>query len=92
MPDMQDVRSFLAEETGLAVVSTTQADGRVLSSVINCGVIDHPVSGSSVRSARLSRCGRSDRPCAPRLAGHDHHPSRMELGIGHRSRRSDRTG
>jgi PPOX class probable F420-dependent enzyme len=43
---MQDVRSLLAEETGLAVVSTTQADGRVLSSVINCGVIDHPVSGA----------------------------------------------
>jgi PPOX class probable F420-dependent enzyme len=46
MPDMQEVRSFLAEETGLAVVSTTQADGRVLSSVINCGVIDHPISGA----------------------------------------------
>jgi PPOX class probable F420-dependent enzyme len=46
MPDMQDVRSFLAQETGLAVVSTTQADGRVLSSVVNCGVIDHPVSGA----------------------------------------------
>ena len=45
MPNLHDVRSFLAEETGLAVVSTTQADGRVLSSVINCGVIDHPVSG-----------------------------------------------
>ena len=91
MPDMQDVRSFLAEETGLAVVSTTQADGRVLSSVINCGVIDHPVSGAPC-VALVSRCGRPDRPCAPRLAGHERDPSRMELGIGHRSRRSDRTG
>jgi hypothetical protein len=27
------------------VVSTTQADGRVLSSVVNCGVIGHPVTG-----------------------------------------------
>lgn len=46
MPDLQDVTSFLASETGLAVVSTTQADGRVLSSVVNCGVIDHPTTGS----------------------------------------------
>jgi len=45
MADLDDVRSFLAEETGLAVVSTTQADGRVLSSVVNCGIIDHPLSG-----------------------------------------------
>lgn len=39
------MRSFLAEETGLATVSTTQADGRVLSSVVNCGVVTHPVTG-----------------------------------------------
>jgi len=45
MPTLDDVKSFLADETGLAVVSTTQADGRVLSSVVNCGVVDHPQSG-----------------------------------------------
>ena len=45
MPSLETVRSFLAEETGLAVVSTVRADGSVLSSVVNCGVIDHPVSG-----------------------------------------------
>ena len=45
MPDIEDVRSFLAEEHGLAVVSTVQRDGRVLSSVTNCGVFDHPVTG-----------------------------------------------
>lgn len=46
MPDIGDVNSRLAEENGLAVISTTQADGRVLSSIANCGVIDHPVSGA----------------------------------------------
>ncbi len=45
MPDLEDVRRFLSDESGLAVVSTTQADSRVLSSVANCGVIDHPVNG-----------------------------------------------
>lgn len=47
MPDLSDVRNFLAQETGLATVSTTQADGRVLSSVVNCGVIDHPITGET---------------------------------------------
>lgn len=46
MPTLDDVRSFLAHEHGLAVVSTTQKNGRVLSSVINCGVMDHPVTGA----------------------------------------------
>ena len=45
MPSLEHVRSFLAEENGLAVVSTVRADGSVLSSVVNCGVIDHPISG-----------------------------------------------
>lgn len=47
MPDLNDVRSFLSQETGLATVSTTQADGRVLSSIVNCGVIDHPLTGET---------------------------------------------
>ncbi len=45
MSDLAEVIGFLADESGLATVSTTQADGRVLSSVANCGVMDHPVSG-----------------------------------------------
>lgn len=46
MPDLDDVRRKLAEEGGLAVISTVQQDGRVLSSVANCGVMDHPVTGA----------------------------------------------
>lgn len=45
MPDLDDVTRFLADETGLATISTVQSDGRVLSSIANCGVIDHPVTG-----------------------------------------------
>ncbi|MFN3217721.1 MAG: pyridoxamine 5'-phosphate oxidase [Acidimicrobiales bacterium] len=45
MASLDTVRSFLTEEHGLAVVSTVQADGAVLSTVVNCGVIDHPVNG-----------------------------------------------
>ena len=46
MSDIAEVAEYLADENGLAVVSTTQADGRVLSSVTNCGVMDHPVTGA----------------------------------------------
>ena len=46
MSNIEEVKKFLSSETGLAVVSTVQKDGSVLSSVVNCGVIDHPVSGS----------------------------------------------
>lgn len=41
MASLDTVRSFLTEEHGLAVVSTVQADGAVLSSVVNCGAIGH---------------------------------------------------
>ncbi len=44
MAPLDTVRSFLADEHGLAVASTVQADGAVLSTVVNCGVIDHPVT------------------------------------------------
>jgi PPOX class probable F420-dependent enzyme len=44
MASLDTVLSFLTEEHGLAVVSTVQADGAVLSTVVNCGVIDHPVT------------------------------------------------
>ena len=63
--DIEEVRAFLAKENGLATVSTTQADGRVLSSVANCGVIDHPITGapcvalvSQGGAARLSHARR----------------------------------
>ena len=46
MPSIEDVTRKLSEESGLAVVSTTQRDGRILSSVTNCGVMNHPVTGA----------------------------------------------
>ncbi len=45
MPELQDVRTFLADEHGLSVVSSVQHDGRVLSSVVNAGVMADPASG-----------------------------------------------
>ena len=47
MSDIETFSNYLLEETGLATVSTTQADGRVLSTVVNCGMIKHPLTGST---------------------------------------------
>ncbi|NNE11046.1 MAG: pyridoxamine 5'-phosphate oxidase [Ilumatobacter sp.] len=65
MFDLDDVRSFLSEEHGLAVVSTVQSDGRVLSSVVNAGVANHPTTGepalgfvSAGSAARLAHIRR----------------------------------
>ncbi len=61
MPELTDVRQFLATETGLATISTTQKDGRVLSSIANCGVIQHPLTGADcvalVSTGRAARLG-----------------------------------
>ena len=46
MPDIDEVRDYLTAENGLGIVSTTQTDGRVLSSVANFGVLSHPITGA----------------------------------------------
>ena len=46
--DLALVRRLAAAEGGLAIVATTRADGTVQSSLVNAGVLDHPVSGEPV--------------------------------------------
>lgn len=46
--DLSDVQPLAGQETGLAVVATTRADGTVQASVVNAGVLAHPVSGEEV--------------------------------------------
>jgi len=48
MADLDDVRRLGAGEHGLATVSLARDDGSVNSSVVNAGVMDHPVSGAPV--------------------------------------------
>jgi len=42
------VRELGARESGLAVVFTTRADGTAPGSVVNAGVLDHPLTGEPV--------------------------------------------
>jgi PPOX class probable F420-dependent enzyme len=48
VPDLQDVRSLAAREQYLAVVTTRRADGTIQSSVVNAGVLPHPMTGTDV--------------------------------------------
>ncbi|MEM8926377.1 MAG: pyridoxamine 5'-phosphate oxidase family protein [Actinomycetota bacterium] len=45
MATISDLRAMAASETGLCVVATTRADGSVHASVVNAGVMGHPVTG-----------------------------------------------
>jgi len=46
--DIDRVRRFVGKDNGLVVVSTTRADGSIQSSVVNAGVLDHPITGAPV--------------------------------------------
>ncbi len=48
MSDLKAVSKLVAKDHGLAVVSTARADGTIQSSVVNAGVLDHPLTGVSV--------------------------------------------
>jgi PPOX class probable F420-dependent enzyme len=48
MASLDEFRELVPLEHGLVVVSTSRADGTVQSSVVNAGVIDHPIHGHPV--------------------------------------------
>jgi hypothetical protein len=45
---IEQVRALIRQDHGLATVSVARADGSVHSSVVNVGVLAHPVSGAEV--------------------------------------------
>jgi PPOX class probable F420-dependent enzyme len=48
MTDLGDFARLVPGDRGLCVVSTLRADGTIQSSVVNAGVLDHPVTGLPV--------------------------------------------
>ncbi|PVZ12871.1 TIGR03618 family F420-dependent PPOX class oxidoreductase [Actinomycetospora cinnamomea] len=46
--DLEDFRRQAGVEQGLVVVATARADGSIQSTVVNAGVMDHPVTGVPV--------------------------------------------
>jgi PPOX class probable F420-dependent enzyme len=48
MTDVTDFASLVRRDSGLCVVSTLRAAGTIQSTVVNAGVLDHPVIGGPV--------------------------------------------
>lgn len=48
MSDLSAFANFVPQDHGLVVVSTVRADGTIQSSVVNAGVLDHPITGQPV--------------------------------------------
>src|SRR5581483_3576591 len=48
MTDLADFARLVPADHGLCVVSTLRADGSIQSSVVNAGVLDHPLTGRPV--------------------------------------------
>jgi PPOX class probable F420-dependent enzyme len=48
MTDLADFARLIPADHGLCVVSTPRADGSIQSSVVNAGVLEHPVTGQPV--------------------------------------------
>jgi PPOX class probable F420-dependent enzyme len=48
MTELSQFAALVGGDHGLAVVSVTRADGTVASSVVNAGVLSHPVTGARV--------------------------------------------
>ncbi len=48
MTTLDDVARLLARDNGLAVVSTVRGDGTVQSSLVNAGVLTHPITQADV--------------------------------------------
>jgi len=46
--DLDPVRRIVAQDSGLASVAIVRADGTPHTSLVNAGVMDHPVSGSPI--------------------------------------------
>jgi PPOX class probable F420-dependent enzyme len=48
MSELDGFAALVPQDHGLVVVSTTRPDGTIQSSVVNAGVIDHPVTGEPI--------------------------------------------
>jgi PPOX class probable F420-dependent enzyme len=67
MATLADFEAFVARDHGLAVMTVIGPDGRMRPSVVNVGVLDHPVTGARVVGAVIQGAARKlaylrDRP------------------------------
>jgi PPOX class probable F420-dependent enzyme len=58
MTELADIAALVRRDHGLTVVSTLRADGTILSSVVNAGVLSHPLTGEQVIGFNTRRGAR----------------------------------
>jgi hypothetical protein len=75
-PGLDEVRRLAAADHGLAMVAIARGDGSVHASVVNAGVLDHPITGEPVvglvavgRSVKLRLLRRGATPTVVFRAG-----------------------
>lgn len=56
MADIEDARQLAGLDNGLANLSTLHVDGTVHTTVVNAGILDHPVTGEPI-AAFIGRAG-----------------------------------
>src|SRR5262249_36149756 len=76
MADLADFEALVPRDHGLVVMTVIGPDGRIRSSVVNAGVIDHPVTGSRVvavviqgKARKLDHLRDTPRACVVLRAG-----------------------
>ena len=79
---MEDVRRFAGADQGLAVVSFGRPDQSVHSSLVNAGVMAHPVTGEEVVALAVRGATVKLPPLAPYTARH--HRLSVRLVVGRR--------
>ena len=55
MADVAEFARLAGREHGLSVVSTLRADLTIQATVVNCGVLDHPLRGTTIGDNYISR-------------------------------------
>ena len=76
MADLADFEAFVPQDHGLVVMTVIGPDGRIRPSVVNAGVIDHPITGSRVvavviqgKARKLAHLRAMPRACLVLRAG-----------------------
>ncbi|MCW2595299.1 MAG: putative F420-dependent enzyme [Jatrophihabitans sp.] len=66
MTNLEEAAALARSEQGLAVVSTLRADASIQSSLVNAGVLDHPLTGNPVLAfvtyGKVKLANRRERP------------------------------
>ena len=86
MSGLQDFARLVDGDHGLCVVSTLRPDGTIQSSVVNAGVLPHPVTGAQVVGlvSRGDARRLANLRARPRASGGD--PGRLAVGSASRAR------